>query len=332
MAQTPPDWVTNTPSTPAIHNSPSQAGGAPTNPYTPAQAQNAGNQLLEQFLKQVVQAIVGIFVPPANPTMTGAAFAQLFNWGASTQATLTAHTSAIANLNSISAASHTTQAYVADIQDMATCPRANLVQTVIVDAGFPAPKSVDARGSRFNVGSTGGSFDVDVSLPCIFPVSTTVYYTPIVVDRVGTLGKLRWIAGADTSIFSINYYEVALCAYNPSNGNIEKVYGSGDIKGTTASTTTLAEVELDMGLSQTTTAGQVLFVAHQQVWLGFFQAPRAFAAQPYGGIGRPSTLLLDAACYSVNLGTQGIPSSVSLASLTRENTFIPWGAVSVHTS
>ena len=87
-----------------------------------------------------------------------------------------------------------------------------------------------------------------------------------------------------------------------------------------------------MGLSQTVTPGQILFVAHQQVGPGVGQSPRGFAAVAQADVGRPSSLLLDGACFVKTNYTQGVPSSISLESLDRENRFIPWAGVSVRTA
>lgn len=241
---------------------------------------------------------------------------------------LTEHTEAIANLNTIASAMDTTAAYVGDLQDMVTVPRSQLVCW----GGAASP----SRNVLTNVVIAGGASVKVTALPVYYPdvqalVSTGhIYYTPIIVDRVGDVGKIRWIVGADTSVFSIDYYEVALCAYNPSTGDIEKVWGSGDITSAEADSSTLTEVEIDMGLTgQSVTPGQILFAAHQQVAPGVLQAARAFAAVPQGDIARPSSLLLDAACFVAPAYSQGIPSSISLASLDRENRFIPWAAVTV---
>ena len=158
-----------------------------------------------------------------------------------------------------------------------------------------------------------------------------VDYTPIVVDRAGTVEKLRWIVGADASIFSINAYYMALCVYNPATGNVEKVWDSGDIKSGVADTSTLQEVEIDMGIDQECAPGQILFVAHMQLAPGALQSSRSFAAVPQAGIARPSTLLLDASSYRSPSRQTSIPSSISFASLTRVNSRIPWAAVSVDT-
>lgn len=241
---------------------------------------------------------------------------------------VTEQTDAIANLNSITAAMGSTQAYVGDLQDMVTVPRWGLNAW-----GDGASPSVNILAPFVTFGGNYQNSCIPIYYPAVQPTVTTgdIYYTPIIVDRVGELGKLRWIVGSDPSIFSIDYYEMALCGYNPLNGNIEKIWGSGDIKDAEADVSfPHIEVEIDMGLTgQETTPGQILFVAHQQVAPGLAQYPRAFAAVQQPNTGRPGTTLLDAACFVAPAHSQGIPSSISLASLTRENRMIPWAAVTV---
>ena len=225
-------------------------------------------------------------------------------------------------LEAIGTATPATPAYVADIQDMATVPRSMVVgwdTHTISGCGVVTSQSGLPTYTPDRVFTTGTA-------------SSYVDYTPIVVDRSGVLRKLRWIVGADTSIFAIDDYRMALCAYNPANGNIEKVWDSGNIKDGVANTTTLKEVEIDMGISQVCTPGQILFVAHMQLAPGFFQATRSFAAAGQAGIARPSTLLLDACTYRTSSRQTGIPSSIALAGMTRINNRIPWAAVSVDTS
>jgi hypothetical protein len=285
-----------------------------------------GVSLTLALFEKIVQGIIGqpsqlfLNIDHANTFLT------LFIGGLNNQ--LTEHTEAITTLEQITAAMGTTVAYVGDLQDMVTVARSQLVSI-----GPYGAKSVDVV-NPFSVLDLNFGFTMPAHKPTITLGSSTgtIYYTPVVVDRVGTVDRIRWFAGADTSIFSIDYYEIALCAYNPSNGNIEKVWGSGNIKDGVANTTTLSEVEIPMGINQTTTPGQILFVAHQQVAPGLFQAARMFAAAPYGKIGRPNNLLLNAACYTRPGNTQGIPSSIPLSILTKENRFIPWAAVSVVTT
>lgn len=244
--------------------------------------------------------------------------------------TLTEHTEAIANLDTIAAAMRTTQAYVGDMQDMVSVPRCLLSVT------GPQGYKCWENGVPMTL-VLGGQLNTNV-LPVIYPrtypfqTKGDIIYAPIVVDRFGIIDKIRWIVGADSSIFSIDFYETALCVYNPTNGNVEKVWSSGNIVDGVANTSDLQEVEVAMGLSQHVTPGQILFVAHQQVGPGIGQSSRAWAAAPQAYIGRPSSLLLDAAAYRANEYSQGIPSSIALADLGRENGWIPWAGVSVRSA
>lgn len=255
---------------------------------------------------------------------------------------------AIANLEEVGAASSTTPAYVADIQDMATIPRSQLTTFAIsgsVNSTLIGGHTHSISSGATSTGSTvigshthSDNFGVSVQLPVYTPdrqsLSSTSYvdFTPIVVDRAGVVKKLRWIVGADSAIFGIDAYYVALCVYNPSTSAVEKVWDSGNIKDGVANTTTLQEVELDMGIDQHCTPGQVLFFAHQQIAPGVLQGTRSFAAVPQAGIARPSTLLLDACTYRSNTRLGSIPSSIARSNLTRINTRIPWAAVSVDTT
>ena len=252
------------------------------------------------------------------------------------QTVLTEHTEAIANLNDVAAATNTTVAYVGDLEDMVSFPRSDLV--TLAPGSTSAFKYHDVLdGFSFSCADNSHSHGwTEGACPTIVPEGKTlsssighIYYAPIVVDRHGIVDKLRWIVGPDDSLVSANYYEMALCVYNPSTLNVEKVWSSGNITTGVPDTTTMQETAIAMGLDQECTPGQLLFVAHQQVAPGAFQNCRRFAAKRQAGISRPG-LLLDAACYVAEDYSQGIPSSISFASLTRENRFIPWAAVSVN--
>lgn len=251
---------------------------------------------------------------------------------------LTENTNAIATLQEIAAATNTTQAWVSDLDDMATAPRA-LVSTVTIGSSAAKPKFKDILFQDDTVGALWQGVCPTVAPFSPFGAGTgDIYYTPIVVDRVGVVDKIRWIAGADSSIGSINYYEMALCIYNPLSGNIEKVWGSGDIKAAEAnvgsSSDPVVEAVIQMTvdgapLDQQCKPGQVLFVAHQQVAPGALQNTRRIAAVPQPPISR-TVPLLDAWCFVAPTYTQGIPSSIAMTALTRENRFIPWASVSVN--
>lgn len=251
----------------------------------------------------------------------------LFNFGNQ----VTENTAAIANLNEVAAAANTTPLWVSDIDDMASFPRAFL-ETTVVTKSPGQPKWVDITTSSSDPSSNTTLYTWRGVVPVFQPVSQAlparghIYYIPIVADRVGTPTAIRWIVGVDTSILSIDAYYISLCVYNPANGNVEKVWDSGDIKNGLPNSTSMQEVEISTGLSQQTTPGQLLFVAHQQMAPGALQGPRRFAAKAMSGIGRPG-LLHNAACYVAPGHSDGIPSSISFSSLTRQNDFLPWASI-----
>lgn len=281
-----------------------------------------GKGPFEAIAHRLAQALLNLSTDHAWPTLP-----DLLNSLGVIPKTLTEHTEAIANLDTIAAAMLTTPAYVGDMQDMVSVPRWGLSITgpqgyKCWECGVPITIVIGGQLST-NV--------LPVIYPRTYPLQTKgdIIYSPIVVDRHGIPDKLRWIVGADSSVFSIDFYETALCVYNPDNGHIEKVWSTGNVVDGIADTSDLQEVEVPMGLSQHVTPGQILFMAHQQVGPGIGQSSRAFAAVPAAHVGRPSDLLLDASCYRANHYSQGIPSSIALADLTRENGWIPWAGVSV---
>ncbi|MCG7596368.1 hypothetical protein [Mycobacterium sp. PSTR-4-N] len=269
----------------------------------------------------------------------------LSGWSTDLSVTLTEHTEAIATLNEIAAATNATAAYVSDIDAMATVARASVVTTGIA-SGSTKPRYADVididEGDHRE--DTAGYLWQGV-LPTIVPRTPKgssighIYFAPIVVDRSGTVDIFRWLTGADTSIFSIDYYEVALFIYDPATANLVKVWGSGNIKDTYANIGSTsappAEVAITMTIAgvpiaQQCSPGQILFAAIQQTAPGLLQTPRRFGVAPMPTIGR-TVPILDAACYIAKDYSQGIPSSISFASLSRETRFIPWASVSVLT-
>ncbi|WAB09532.1 minor tail protein [Gordonia phage Wooper] len=233
----------------------------------------------------------------------------------------------IARLDEIDAAFAVTPAYVADIQDMATCARASLVEWTTSSAG--SMSCADASHSH-----GGHTHSMDVSMPTYSPdklsLSSTskVEYTPIIVDREGYPGMMRWVTGAG-GFFDVDAYYMALCVYNPDNGAIEKVWDPGDIKSQTGSST-LVEFAMDMGLDQKVTPGQLLFAAHMQIAPGLVQGTRPFACARQAGVVRSNDLLLDAPSYQTPDRYSSIPSTIDLWTLTRITTRIPWVAISVY--
>ncbi|AZS07295.1 minor tail protein [Gordonia phage Dorito] len=247
---------------------------------------------------------------------------------------------AIADLGDVAAASPVTPLYAADINDMPTCSRDDLVRWVATSHNHSSG-SYSASTTTGNVTGSSGSTTVSLTpAPATYkPAAPTgsssapVDYTPIPVDRRGVVKKLRWRVGNDTSLFGIDAYYMALCVYDPADGLIKKVWDAGNIKDGVANTTTLTEVGVDMGIDQVCTPGQILFVAHQQIAPGLFQETRTYACkpQPSGAAARPGQLL-DAWYFRTPGNVGSIPSSVSLASLSRRNDCIPWAAVEVDTS
>lgn len=297
--------------------------------WTPQRVQSKRTNIIELILQQVALAVQGFLV-------NGSGFSQLSYWATGIGLQLTEHTEAIASLADI-AGVPATQAWVSDIDDMATIARASVTSTALTGNGS-APKYCDVL-DHDSVSSSGTSeYRLHRRVcPTFKPEAATgsslgdIYYVPIVADRKARTQNMRWIAGADTSIFSINYYEMALCVYNPSNGNIEKVWGSGNIKDAEADTTTLGEVAKAMSTIAAPdgdcSPGQILFAAHQQTAPGLFQSTRRVAAVPEPNIDR-TVPLLDAWCYIAPNYTQGIPSSIAFEDLTRESRFVPWVSVS----
>ncbi|AWN04143.1 minor tail protein [Gordonia phage Petra] len=248
---------------------------------------------------------------------------------------------AIANLEEVAPSSPVTPAYVADIDDMVTCGRADLVRWVAATHNHTSG-SYAANSTTGNVAGSSGSTVVSLNpAPATYKPSTPtslsnslapVDYTPIIVDRRGVVKKLRWRVGNDANVFSIEAYYMALCVYNPATLSIEKVWDSGNIKDGVANTNSLREVGVDLAIDQICTPGQILFVAHQQIAPGLAQEARTYACRPQtGDVARPGQLL-DAWYFRTPNNVGSIPSTVTLASLNRRNDCIPWAGVTVDTS
>lgn len=236
---------------------------------------------------------------------------------------------AIANLENIAAAGSATPAYVGDLFDMVTAPR-----TLMVGYGAAAGGGAGTHTHPIICPAMKPGYANGLGAPSI----GDIWFTPVVSERTAYVTKLRWVGGADPSIFGMQWYEVALMVYNPVLGDLVKVWTSGNIKDTTAAASTLQELEVSMidaapgvggtgPISQQCAPSQILFIAMQQTAPGFGQSARSVGYVPQSGIGRPSTLVLDASVYIAPGYTQGIPSSIAFSSLTKNNTFIPWGAI-----
>ncbi|SDD58518.1 hypothetical protein SAMN04488581_2598 [Mycolicibacterium neoaurum] len=314
---------------PGIHNQDGPSGTAIGGqlPTSPGQIEKAGQTITGGVLHNVAVAL-GNVVSAVGDVFENA-FQALSDWAFGIDEVLTEHTAAIANLEEVAAAGRTTAAYVGDLSDMVTAPRTLMV-------GYGAAS-----------GGGAGTHTHPIICPAVkpgyangigAPSTGDIWFTPVVADRTSYVTKLRWVGGADPSIFGMQWYEIALMIYNPTTGDLEKVWTSGNIKDTTAAASTLQELEVDMTgtapgvdgtgpISQQCTPGQILFIAMQQTAPGFGQSARSVGYVPQAGIGRPSSLVLDAALYLAPGYSQGIPSSIDFSSLSKNNTMIPWGAV-----
>ena len=325
-----PDWVDPKRSATGGVHGPFPRG----NSFWDAPSQNETADLRarlgESIMQRIVQAVQGVFIPGD----VGAAFDQLMDWAFGMRETLTEHTEAIIDLQDVQTAMNTTVAYVGDEQHMVSVPRFALSIGTISGSSSP-PKSRNLLDAVEFV--TVGYYH-HATLPVIRPATVsgdtrgTIYYIPIIADRYGKVVGVTWVGGADISIFSIDYYEVALCALNPLTGNIEKAWSSGNIRDAEASTTTISELFIEVDTVQRCSPGQILFVATQQVAPGLLQGGRSIGAVPQASIQRLAAPILDAWCYRAPNHSLGIPSSMNFASLTRENRFIPWAGLKVDTS
>ncbi|QWY82451.1 minor tail protein [Gordonia phage Tolls] len=285
----------------------------------PDSDENDAGSMIRGFFDSISSALSGTSNPnPGDSFLTN--IWQLLG-GLSTQSANNA--AAIQQLENLLQSAAPTPAWVSNLTDMATVPRALLIP-------LPTASADGGEGSRF-----AGSFRTHgLVMPSYKPVANnffgnstgTIYFTPIVADRTGQLDKLRFITGADSLLYSIDEYYLALFGYNPMNGNIEKLWQSSNLKGIIGSDR--AEIEISMGLSATVQPAQVLFVAHMQRQPALGGSTRTVAAVPQGGVSRPSSVLLRAACYELP-GQTGIAASYALSSLSLNNNYIPWYAISV---
>ncbi|AOE44378.1 minor tail protein [Gordonia phage Ghobes] len=250
-----------------------------------------------------------------------------------------AQSEAIANLEEVAAAGGVTQAWESNLNDLVTVPRALLIPQV------SSLGSVTVSGTTGSGGASGGSHthsfndgahthSVNTKLPSFKPQannvfgnsSGTVYFAPIVVNRTGYLDRFRLISGADTLLFTIDEYWLALFVYDPTDGYLKKVWQSDNLKDQLGNG--LREVSFPMDLNQQVSPGQVLFPAHLQRQPALGGSTRTVAAVPQGGVSRASDVLLKASCYELS-GQTSIPASVPLTGLAQNNDFVPWWAVSL---
>ena len=248
---------------------------------------------------------------------------------------------AVADLSAFVAAAKATQAYTGNYNDMVTVPRSLLVPALWSSSSHDhSSGSLSANTTTGSItgwtASGGGESGYMPSFrPAVqkySPGSGTIYFTPIISDRNGSLDKFRFITGADSSLFSIDGYYIALMVYDIPAGKFRTLWNPGDIKDSMGSAR--SEVSISMGLTGAAAQvapGQVLIAAHQQSAPGLAQTARSVAWVPQPGVARTSDVLLPG-CYWRTSGnvTPGIPSEVDVSSLVSQNGGIPWYAVSVN--
>lgn len=247
---------------------------------------------------------------------------------------------AVADLSAFVAAAKATQAYTGNYNDMVTVPRSLLVPALWSSSSHDhSSGSLSANTTTGSVtgwtasggGESGYMPSFRPTVQKYSPGSGTIYFTPIISDRNGSLDKFRFITGADSSLFSIDGYYIALMVYDIPAGKFRTLWNPGDIKGSMGSAR--SEVSISMGLTGAAAQvapGQVLIAAHQQSAPGLAQTARSVAWVPQPGVARTSDVLLPG-CYWRTSGnvTPGIPSEVNVSSLVSANNGIPWYAVSV---
>lgn len=224
---------------------------------------------------------------------------------------------AITDLSEIVTLAKATQAWVGNYTDMASVPR------VMVAPGMGVRSCSDGTHSH-------GMAALVPNVTKVTKSEGSIYFTPIIVDRQGDLDKFRFITGADSSLFSIDAYYVALMIYDIPNARFLTIWNPGNIKGSMGSS--LSEVTLDMGLTGSAAAltpGQVLIAAHMQIAPGLAQTARSVAWVPQWGIARTADVLLPGCYWKSNSTYTSIPSTFSVSAATPQNDGIPWYAVSV---
>ena len=310
-------------------------------------------------LGNVAQSLVDQIAQGLGAVGSGHSFDDVRVLLASTSGRLSDVEAAVASLEAVLPAYPVTPSFVSDVQDMASCSRnackvTKVVVSLASDTHSHGTSTTATNGSlKPNAGNTAiigiTATDTHTHTPTVTVTTvpatyspkryvntfgvyeSPVDYVPIVVDRRGTVDKLRWKTGDDASLFGIDAYYMALCIYNASTGAIEKVWDSGNIKDTVANVSgSSREVEMSMGISQICTPGQLLFVAHQQIAPGALQGTRSIGCEPLSGDGRPSSLApLDGAMLRTPGRHGSIPSTIQASTLTRINTQQMWAAVSV---
>ncbi|QAY16779.1 hypothetical protein SEA_TIAMOCELI_35 [Gordonia phage Tiamoceli] len=249
-------------------------------------------------------------------------------------------TNALSTANSAAADAAAAQVAINDLSaDMAALQVTQVYESLSQHDIVSFPRYTLGLGADGTTGSAGSMSCADAShshsshshsvgheMPTANPGKGVVGYVPLFVNRFCRPRRLKLITGSTGwSIFSIDYWYVALCVYNPNTGNVEKVWDGGDQKG--AITTAAKLHAFDMGTLNDVSPGTILFGAQLQN-AGLIVNTRPIAALWQPGLQDPSAELLTAPLYNLS-GQSSIPSSVPLSSLTPNNDTLPWMGVGV---
>ncbi|SNS57936.1 hypothetical protein [Rhodococcoides kyotonense] len=182
-----------------------------------------------------------------------------------------------------------------------------------------------------------GSHDHTIGMrPPAFTQTTVKITTPArgTVDYVALRGAflaepvplnvLKYITGADNSLFGIDAWYLAICAYDPATGNVITLWNSGDIKSVLSSQRQAYNIAT--GLTYEAEPDHLIFVASLQIAPGALQSARGIACKYQTGIAEASGTLPSARAYTL-ASQQTIPSSVALSSLTPNRDYIPWAGL-----
>ena len=300
--------------------------------------ENDAGSLIRGFMNGIASALGG----GTNPNPGSSFLTNIFNLLGGMRTTQESHGEAIAELQDIAAASVAVPAWVSNLNDMPTVPRALLIPLPNSPTG-----SVTVSGTTGSGGASGGSHThsfndgshshtISSSLPSYKPTANnvlgnstgTIYFTPIVVDRTGYADKIRFITGPDSFLYSIDEYWLALFIYDPTDQKVKKVWQSANLKNAIGDDRAEVEISMNLGMDQELTPAQILFVAHMQRQPSIGGSTRNVAAVPQGGVSRPSSVLLRSSCYTLG-GQTSIASEYNFADLAGFNTLIPWYAISV---
>lgn len=297
------------------------------------------NTIRDQILSVITNVIQGIRgVPFVGNNIADALLAMLNEVAGLQNTAVTAKTTAVqaqldasaalANISELKAAAIATQAWVSNLNDVVSVPRALLIPSDITGS--------TAIGSG-QYAHSHGAVGLELSgLPSYKPYANNVlgnstgtcYFTPIVSDRYGTARKLRFITGPDSLMFSIDEYWLGLYSFDLDSRTLTRIWLSSNLKNSIGDDR--AEVETAIPDIPVVPAS-IVFVGHMQRQPSLGGSTRNVAAVPQGGVSRPSSVLLRASCYELG-GQTAMPTTVGLDSLGFQNGYIPWYALSVDPS